>query len=82
MNALDINCERLVSLTTGYMEARIPESERLGFELHLVVCPLCLVHLEELRETIGLVSGLQGASPDPDRRQTLLAALPAEGTAL
>ena len=75
MNALDIDCQRLVGLVTRYLEGTAPDRDRVSFELHLVVCPSCLVHVDTMRRVVRAVGGLRGTGPGPEEREALLAAL-------
>jgi anti-sigma factor RsiW len=54
----DLTCRELVELVTDYLEGALPVHERARFEEHLVYCPGCLYHLDQMRETIRLTGDL------------------------
>lgn len=55
----DLTCRELVEIVTEYLEGSMPVEERLRFEKHLVVCPGCTIHVEQMRETISLTGALR-----------------------
>ena len=69
-----ITCRELVELVTDYLEGSLPPAERLRFERHLVFCPGCVVHVEQMRLTIARLGALREEAIDPQARDDLLAA--------
>lgn len=53
-----MTCAELVELVTEYLEGALGERERERFELHVVYCPGCAFHLDQMRETIRLTGRL------------------------
>ena len=51
---VDITCQELVELVTGYLEGALPARERERFEHHLALCPGCVIYVEQMRETVRL----------------------------
>jgi anti-sigma factor RsiW len=69
-----LTCKELVELVTEYLEERLPPSERLRFEQHLVSCEGCQSYLDQMRETIRLLGRLdEGSIPAPTRQRLLRA---------
>lgn len=71
---VDITCQELVELVTGYLEGALPARERERFEHHLALCPGCVIYVEQMRETVRLT----GERPreetlPPELRESLLA---------
>jgi anti-sigma factor RsiW len=48
-------CQELVEVITDYLEGTLPPPDRARFEAHLALCDPCVVYLEQMRETIGVV---------------------------
>ena len=72
MQANDMTCQELVELITEYLEATLPESERMRLEQHLTVCTGCRNYLEQMRQTIGTLGKLtEEAIPDSARDELL-----------
>lgn len=71
----DISCDRLVDLTTEYLEGAIAPRLRTTFEQHLVVCSPCIGHLSQLRTTVRVLAGLSRAEVPPPARAHLAATL-------
>jgi len=69
-----MTCKELVELVTDYLEARLPEPERLKFEDHLSWCPPCVVYLDQIRMAAGAASKLTEQDVPPLAREALLAA--------
>jgi predicted anti-sigma-YlaC factor YlaD len=58
-----VMCRQVVELLTGYLEGALGEPLQAEVDTHLAACPDCLVFLEQLRTTLGLL----GALPTPDQ---------------
>jgi predicted anti-sigma-YlaC factor YlaD len=74
MAATGLTCKELVELVTEYLEERLPPSERLRFEQHLVGCAGCRNYLDQMRETIRLLGRLDEDSIAAPTREHLLRA--------
>jgi anti-sigma factor RsiW len=65
-------CQELVEVITAYLEGTLPEPDRTRFEEHLVVCPHCRIYLEQMRDTITALRGLDGEQiPEGDKQELL-----------
>jgi len=73
MRAADhLSCAELVELVTDYLDGALPPAERVRFEEHLVYCPGCIYHLDQMRRTIALTGRLTEESiPAPVAGQLL-----------
>jgi hypothetical protein len=78
MSALDLTCERAVDLVTDYMEGELGERDQLLYELHVVLCQPCKVHLDRMRRSIGALASLRGGALPVERRQSLVARFTSE----
>ena len=60
-----LTCQDLVELVTDYLEGALSDLDRKRFEEHIELCPLCQVHLEQLRTTISQLGRLREHDIDP-----------------
>ena len=74
MSDRELTCRELVEVVNDYLEGEMAPAERLRFERHLDLCPHCLVHLEQMRETIAAVGRLSPDELEPEVRDGLLQA--------
>ena len=72
MSANRLTCRELLELVTDYFEGALPPDQRVRFEQHLVMCEGCVIHLEQLRQTIRLTGRLAEDRIDPAARDELL----------
>jgi anti-sigma factor RsiW len=70
-----MTCRDLVELLIDYLDGDLPEERRRRIELHLQMCPPCLVYLETYQATIRLTKRLPCAPPPPQLLERLKAAL-------
>ena len=70
----DPTCQELVEVVNDYLEGEMPPAERLRFERHLGLCPHCVVHLAQMRETIAAMGRLTDDAPDPAMERDLMRA--------
>jgi anti-sigma factor RsiW len=68
----EITCRELVELVTSYLEGALPETERVLFEQHLVICRGCSTHLDQMRATQRALRSIGTAHIDPAARDRLL----------
>ena len=61
-----LTCQDLVELVTDYLEGALSELDRERFEEHIHLCPMCQVHLEQLRTTIRELGQLRERDIDPE----------------
>jgi anti-sigma factor RsiW len=60
-----LTCRELVELVTDYLEDALSDLDRTRFEEHIALCPMCQVHLEQLRITIRELGRLGESDIDP-----------------
>ena len=60
-----LTCQDLVELVTDYLEGALSEVDRARFEEHIELCPMCQVHLEQLRVTVRELGHLRERDIDP-----------------
>ena len=68
----ELSCRELVKLVTDYLENALPPAERVRFEEHLIACPGCQTHLEQMRQTIDVLGRVTEESLEPAARDQLL----------
>jgi hypothetical protein len=57
-NSIDLLCKEVVELVTEYLSAAMVPEERVLLEQHLLACPPCTAHLEQVKVTLKLARGL------------------------
>ncbi len=70
----ELSCRELVEVVDDYLEGEMAPAARLRVERHLALCRDCLVHLEQMRETIAAVGRLSPDELEPEVRDGLLQA--------
>ena len=60
-----MTCQELVELVTDYLEGALGDLDRVRFEEHIELCPMCQVHLGQLRMTIRELGQLRERDIDP-----------------
>jgi anti-sigma factor RsiW len=60
-----LTCQDLVELVTDYLEGALSDTDRARFEEHIALCPMCQVHLEQLRTTVRELGRLREQDIDP-----------------
>jgi hypothetical protein len=56
---VELMCIEVVELITEYLSRAMSPAERVLMEQHLLACPPCTAHLQQLRTTIELARGLR-----------------------
>jgi len=69
-----LTCEELVLLVTDYFEGALSSVDRTRFDEHLMTCPPCQAHLEQIRRTIDVLGELPQDSLSPAAERDLLGA--------
>ena len=72
MTAAYLTCEELVELVTDYLETALSPSDRMRFEEHMMTCPSCQAHLDQMKLTIDTVGRLSTDALPPDAERDLL----------
>jgi anti-sigma factor RsiW len=60
------SCQQLVELVTEYLEGTLSGLDQARFEEHIALCPMCQVHLEQLRLTVRELGRLGEQDIDPE----------------
>jgi anti-sigma factor RsiW len=60
-----MTCQELVELVTDYLEGALSEVDHARFDEHIELCPMCQVHLAQLRTTIRELGTLRERDIDP-----------------
>lgn len=68
----DLTCKELVELVTEYLDGALSQRDTQRFEEHLVLCPGCDAHFDQMRESVRAVGQLREEELDPDLTQGLL----------
>jgi anti-sigma factor RsiW len=66
-----MTCRELVELLIDYLDGDLPEDRRRRLEMHLQMCPPCLVYLETYKATIRLTKRLPCTPPPPELLERL-----------
>ena len=53
-----LTCDELVELVTDYLETALSPTDRERFEEHMMTCPSCQAHLDQMQQTIRTVGRL------------------------
>jgi hypothetical protein len=61
-----MTCQELVELVTEYLEETLSPLDTARFEEHIALCPMCQIHLEQLRITIRELGQLRERDIDSD----------------
>jgi anti-sigma factor RsiW len=69
-----LTCQELVELVTEYLEDSLPAAERARFEEHIMTCPPCRAHIDQMRRTIQVVGHLSAETLPPAAEADLLSA--------
>jgi anti-sigma factor RsiW len=70
----ELTCQELVELVTDYLEGALPGEELERFEEHLLYCKPCVMHVEQIRETIRVAGAVSADDLDPVVADDLLGA--------
>jgi anti-sigma factor RsiW len=69
-----LTCTELVGLVTDYFEGTLSASDRARFDEHIMTCPPCQAHLDQMRHTIEVLGRLPQESLSTDAERDLLGA--------
>lgn len=72
MTAAYLTCQELVELVTEYFEGALDARDRARFEEHIMTCPPCQAHLDQMRRTIEVVGTLREEALSDEAEQVLL----------
>jgi len=74
VNATYLTCKELVELVTEYLDDALAPADRVRFEEHIMTCPPCRAHLDQMRRTLHVVGHVPEESVSPDAERSLLEA--------
>jgi anti-sigma factor RsiW len=74
VRAAYLTCRELVELVTEYLEDALAPVDRTRFEEHIMTCPPCRAHLDQMRRTLAVVGRLSEDSLSPEAERSLLSA--------
>jgi len=69
-----LTCRELVELVTGYLDGALEERDKARFEEHVMTCPPCHAHIDQMRRTIVVLGQLTEESLSDDAEHDLLEA--------
>ena len=72
MTSTYLTCQELVELVTEYVEGTLSDVDRGRFEEHIMTCPPCRAHLDQMRKTIDVLGHLPAESLTPAAERNLL----------
>jgi anti-sigma factor RsiW len=70
-----LTCKELVELVTLYFEGSLSAEDRSRFEEHIMSCPPCRGHLEQMQTTMRLLGSIPEEEVSPAAEEALVAAL-------
>lgn len=74
MSATYLTCRELVELVTEYLENALAPSDRARFEEHIMTCPPCRAHLDQMRRTLSVLGRVPEDAVSPEAEESLLQA--------
>ena len=74
MSADYLTCQELVELVTDYLEGALDQRDRARFEEHVMTCPPCHAHIDQMRSTIDVLGHVPTESLSPSAETDLLEA--------
>jgi anti-sigma factor RsiW len=70
-----LTCRELVEIVTDYFDDALSASDRSRFEEHVMSCPPCRAHLEQMQETMRTLGRIPEEEVSPEAEGALVAAL-------
>lgn len=50
-----ISCRELTELVTDYLEDRLPNEEKMSFQMHIGMCKSCRNYVSQMRQTVQVL---------------------------
>jgi anti-sigma factor RsiW len=69
-----LTCAELVLLVTDYFDGALSPADRARFDEHIMTCPPCQAHLDQMRRTIDVLGHLPQDSLSTNTERDLLGA--------
>ena len=63
-----------MELVTEYLEGALSPDDRARFEEHVMTCPPCRAHIDQMRGTIRVLGHVPTQTVSPDAERNLLEA--------
>ena len=70
----ELTCAELVELVTDYLDGALPSDDAGRFEEHIILCPGCASHFDQMRESIRVSGRLREEDLPPDVADRLVQA--------
>lgn len=61
----DVSCDVIAKLTIRWICGRMPETDRVAYEEHLVCCPPCMLQMGKARIALTMLPEAADAEPSP-----------------
>jgi anti-sigma factor RsiW len=74
MTSDNLTCAEVVDLVIGYIEGALSPADHVRFDAHLMTCPPCQAHLDQMRRTIDVLGHLPKESLSTKAQRDLLRA--------
>jgi anti-sigma factor RsiW len=69
-----LTCQELVELVTEYLDGALDPRDRTRFEEHVMTCPPCHAHIDQMRKTIDVLGHVSEETLSDAAEQDLLEA--------
>jgi anti-sigma factor RsiW len=69
-----LTCAELVELVTEYFEGALSLEDRARFDEHIMTCPPCQAHLDQMRRTLDVLGQLPQEVLTAEAERDLLSA--------
>jgi len=69
-----LTCRELVELVTEYLDGALDTHDRARFEEHVMTCPPCHAHIDQMRQTIDVLGRVPEESLPASAERDLLEA--------
>jgi anti-sigma factor RsiW len=69
-----LTCAELVALVTDYFDGALSATDRARFDEHIMTCPPCQAHLDQMRRTVDVLGHLPQESLSTPAERDLLGA--------
>ena len=63
LNPTTLACKDVVELVTEFLGSGLAPEDKARIEQHLLVCPPCTAHFEQMKTTVELTAALRDPSP-------------------
>jgi anti-sigma factor RsiW len=67
-----LTCAELVELVTDYFDGALSAGDRARFDEHIMTCPPCQAHLDQMRRTLDVLGRVPQQSLSVEAERDLL----------